>query len=124
MISAAYRALALKYHPDHDLSNRAARRMIELNQAYAMVRDATGRAQLERDRTRASYDFKVSDHTGARSAPSRAAKAGTKLEQGRYAGWFLRDLAAHDPDYLRWLARHTSGMRYRSEIASILGAAA
>jgi hypothetical protein len=50
-----------------------------------------------------------------------AANAGSVLTFGRYAGWALRDLARHDPDYLLWLSRHSSGIRYRTEIYSILG---
>jgi hypothetical protein len=53
--------------------------------------------------------------------PPRSASAGTRLEFGRYTGWTLRDLARRDPDYLRWLSRHVSGLRYRTEIYSILG---
>jgi hypothetical protein len=56
------------------------------------------------------------------AAPARAEAAGTRLEAGRYAGWMLRDLADHDPDYLRWLSRHASGLRYRTEINRVLGA--
>ncbi len=44
----------------------------------------------------------------------------SELDFGRYAGWTLRDLARHDPDYLRWLSRHSSGLRYRSEILRLL----
>jgi curved DNA-binding protein CbpA len=123
VLRAAFRALAMKYHPDRDSSARAARRMIELNQAYAMVRDAETRAQLDRARHRTTYDFDGAGGNGeAVTPPTRADSAGTRLEQGRYAGWTLRDLAAHDPDYLRWLSRHASGLRYRSEITRILGA--
>ncbi len=123
VVRAAFRALALKYHPDHDSSARAARRMIELNQAYAMVRDAEARAQLDRARLR-NYDYEATPagNGDATRPPARAGSAGTQLEQGRYAGWTLRDLANHDPDYLRWLSRHTSGLRYRSEIARVLAA--
>ena len=97
--------------------------MIELNQAWAMVRDTDARARLDRARRRTSYDFQGSTPTDGEAAPPpRADSAGTRLEQGRYAGWTLRDLAAHDPDYLRWLSRHASGLRYRSEIARILDA--
>jgi hypothetical protein len=53
--------------------------------------------------------------------PPRSSSAGTKLEFGRYAGWALRDLARQDPGYLRWLSRHASGLRYRTEIYQILG---
>jgi len=33
------------------------------------------------------------------------------------------ELANEDPDYLRWLARHPSGVRYRAEIARVLDSA-
>lgn len=42
------------------------------------------------------------------------------LDFGRYAGRSLAKLAAHDPVYLRWLSRHSSGIRYRREIAELL----
>ena len=123
VVRAAFRALAQKFHPDRDPSSRAARRMIELNQAYAMVRDTEARAELDRA-LRRNYDYEAtpSGTAGSAAAPPRSEQAGTRLEHGRYAGWTLRDLAAHDPDYLRWLSRHVSGMRYRSEIARVLNA--
>jgi len=124
VLRAAFRALAQKYHPDRDSSPRAARRMIELNEAYAMVRDAEARAQLDRSRLR-KYDYEATPTGNGESKaapPARATSAGMQLDQGRYAGWALRDVAAHDPDYLRWLSRHSSGLRYRSEIARLLAA--
>lgn len=124
VVRAAFRALALKYHPDHDSSQRAARRMIELNEAYAMVRDTESRAKVDRARLR-NYDYEATpagNGAATTPAPPRATSAGTQLDQGRYAGWTLRDVAAHDPDYLRWLSRHSSGLRYRSEIARLLAA--
>jgi uncharacterized protein (DUF3820 family) len=42
------------------------------------------------------------------------------LPYGRYAGWALRDLVRHDPDYLRWLTRHPSGRQFRGEIERML----
>jgi uncharacterized protein (DUF3820 family) len=42
------------------------------------------------------------------------------VDFGRYAGWTLKDLLRHDPDYLRWLYRHSSGVRYRYQIARML----
>jgi hypothetical protein len=59
-----------------------------------------------------------------RTNASSAASTSAKLESGRYAGWTLKDLAGHDPDYLKWLARHSSGLRYRKEISLILGSKA
>jgi len=47
----------------------------------------------------------------------------TRLDFGHHAGRTIAELAASDPDYLRWLARHPSGMRYRSEITRVLASA-
>ena len=55
VVNAAFRALALKYHPDRDPSPAAARRMTLLNAAYALVRDADARAALERARRKSSW---------------------------------------------------------------------
>jgi curved DNA-binding protein CbpA len=121
VLSAAYRALAQKYHPDHDRTKAAARRMAELNAAWAIVRDPDLRASWDRSQRRVTYSFKSETATSSVPPPPRSANAGTKLEFGRYAGWALRDLARQDPDYLRWLSRHASGLRYRTEIYQILG---
>ena len=121
VLNAAFRALAQKYHPDHDASDIAARRMAELNGAWAMVRDPELRAAWDRSRRRAAYGFEPQPSAASATPPPRSPRAGTKLEFGRYAGWALRDLARQDPDYLRWLSRHASGLRYRTEIYQILG---
>jgi DnaJ-class molecular chaperone len=121
VLNAAFRALAQKYHPDHDTSQLAARRMAELNSAWAMVRDPELRAAWDRSQRRATYGFDRTPQRDPVPAPPRSSKAGTKLEFGRYSGWALRDLARQDPDYLRWLSRHASGLRYRTEIYQILG---
>lgn len=47
----------------------------------------------------------------------------TRLDFGHHAGRTIAELAAEDPDYLRWLARHPSGMRYRAEIARVMASA-
>jgi hypothetical protein len=116
VIQAAYRALAKKYHPDRDASELAARRMREINEAYERIRrgvdtGADGAASTAPRRAPSSMV----------TPPPRSASAGTKLTFGRYNGWTLRDLARHDPDYLRWLSRTASGIGYRTEIYQILG---
>jgi curved DNA-binding protein CbpA len=132
VLHAAFRALAMKYHPDRDSSARAARRMMELNQAYAMVREPALRTQHDKSRRAARTPFDVASvppmnggfaapPTSRRSNASGATSTSTKLDAGRYAGWTLKDLASHDPGYLKWLARHSSGLRYRKEISLILG---
>jgi len=123
VLHGAYRALALKYHPDRDTTQRAARRMAELNQAYALVRDPAKRSRHDDALRRAAVPtiLTAASGTGGPLPPPRSVAAGTRLTFGRYAGWTLRDLARQDPDYLRWLSRHTSGIRYRTEIYAILG---
>jgi curved DNA-binding protein CbpA len=116
VIHGAYRALALKYHPDRDATQYAAKRMADLNQAYALVRDPQVRARHDAARRRGDPTAVPTGRAGAPTPPARAMAAGTRLSFGRYAGWTLRDLARQDPDYLRWLSRHSSGVRYRTEI--------
>lgn len=107
VIRAAYRALASKYHPDRDASSYAARRMREINEAYALLRAPVARTPRS-----------LSERVAADQPQT------SRLSFGRYAGWTLRDLAHKDPDYLRWLSRTASGIGYRTEIYQILGAAA
>ena len=133
VLHAAFRALAMKYHPDRDSSARAARRMMELNQAYAMLREPALRAQHDKASrvARKPFDaamvppmsngFAAPPPVMRRTNASSANATSTKLSDGRYAGWTLKDLASHDPGYLKWLARHSSGLRYRKEISLILG---
>ena len=122
VVNAAYKALALKYHPDHDATRRAAQKMAELNRAFAILREERSRAAHDRARRTASAGFNVSStvRAGAVAPPARPSP-GSVLSFGRYAGWSLRDLARQDPDYLLWLSRHSSGIRYRTEIYGILG---
>ena len=47
----------------------------------------------------------------------------TTLDFGHHAGRTIAELAESDPDYLRWLARHPSGVRYRAEINRVLSSA-
>ncbi len=45
------------------------------------------------------------------------------LDFGHHAGRTIAELAEADPEYLRWLARHPSGVRYRAEIGRVLSSA-
>ena len=121
VIQAAFKALALKYHPDHDATRRAADKMAELNKAYAVLRDERARATY--DSGRRTTIAGVSVATTARPTavpPPTMSSPGSVLNFGRYVGWSLPDLARRDPDYLLWLSRHSSGIRYRTEIYGIL----
>ena len=119
VVNAAFKALALKYHPDHDATRRAAEKMAELNRAYAILRDERSRAVHDRARRISMAGVSVATSAGG-VAPPASPSPGSVLGFGRYAGWSLRDLARRDPDYLLWLSRHSSGIRYRTEIYGIL----
>jgi curved DNA-binding protein CbpA len=119
VINAAFRALALKYHPDRDRTRRAAEHMAALNRAYALVRDPRARADF--DASHRTTIAGVSVPTVMRGATSPPGTADSSVVTfGRYAGWSLRDIARRDPDYILWLSRHSSGIRYRTEIYGIL----
>ena len=121
VVHAAFRALALKYHPDRDATRRAADKMAELNRAYALLRDERSRSAHDRSRRSVIAGISVAPTARAGSvAPPPVASPGSVLNFGRYTGWSLRDLARRDPDYLLWLSRHSSGIRYRTEIYGIL----
>ncbi len=122
VVTAAFRALALKYHPDHDATRRAAEKMAELNRAYAILRDERSRAAHDRARraTVAGISVAASAVRTVHDAPPTNPSPGSVLNFGRYAGWSLGDLARKDPEYLLWLSRHSSGIRYRTEIYGIL----
>jgi hypothetical protein len=53
--------------------------------------------------------------------PDRTSFDPTILDFGHYAGRSIEELADEDPDYLQWLERHPSGVRYRAEIQRVLG---
>jgi curved DNA-binding protein CbpA len=116
VLQAAYRALAALFHPDADQSAGSARRMAELNDAYAQVRTPERRGVYDGMVSRPRPDA-VS--AGRVTPPPRQAGGvdSAVLDFGRYRGWSLADLAQRDADYLRWLSRHSSGLRYRGEIA-------
>ncbi len=54
-------------------------------------------------------------------APLSSSFDPARLDFGHYAGRTVEELAAVDPDYLRWLEWHPSGVRYRAEIHRVLG---
>jgi curved DNA-binding protein CbpA len=124
VIQAAYRALARRFHPDGDAPDVA--RMSELNQAFDTLRNPEARAQYDRtrqaQRTRA-VPISQPAATPATESPAAArppVTAQSELDFGRYQGWTIQQLARRDPDYLRWLSRHSSGIRFRSAIAEVL----
>jgi curved DNA-binding protein CbpA len=125
VIQAAYRVLAAIYHPDRDPSASATRRMSDLNTAYDKVRTHERRELYDRaQKLGPSTTEPIIPAWRAEQPPSPPANirdaAGRPLDFGRYAGWTVKQIAPRDPDYLRWLSRHSSGVRFKTEIDAVL----
>lgn len=121
VIQAAYRTLARRFHPDGDSPDLD--RMSELNRAYAMIRDPDARRRYDVARSMAhaqQIPMAAPVRRAEAWAPRQAGQEPSILDFGRYVGWSVTDLARHDPDYLRWLCRHSSGLRFRDAITRVL----
>ena len=123
VVTAAFKALAFKYHPDRDTTRRAAEKMAQLNRAYSLLRDAAARSAFDRSQRMTIAGISVAATTArpAGGPPPAVRSAGSVLTFGRYTGRSLRDLARPDPEASLTLSRHSSGIRYRTEIYGILG---
>lgn len=144
VVTAAYRALAALYHPD--ASGGSSHRMAELNDAYALIRTPELRAVYDQQHNpraaipvqsvtepvaagpiqaavaAATASAATAAATATASAPGTSyaeARPAGVIDFGRYEGWTISDLARRDPDYLRWLRRHSSGIRFRAQIDAI-----
>lgn len=121
VITAAYRALARLLHPDQT-GAPTEQPMARVNGAYAVLRDPERRRAYDEARARPTAPSGIGANAPMADAvpkPPGPAK-GSPLRHGRYQGWTLDQLVRHDPDYLRWLARHTSGRHHRAEIERLL----
>jgi curved DNA-binding protein CbpA len=132
VITAAYRALSRKLHPDTDATGVHEYRMSELNRAHSVLRDPAARKAYDLRRAlklmpmgpgRQPFGDELPSHLAYRWSSRRdETDAGdATLDFGRYNGQTLREIARYDPDYLRWLSRHSSGIRFRGAIARVLG---
>jgi len=120
-LRAAYRALAKRYHPDG--SEPDPQRMAEINHAYDSLRTPERRAVYDRDRLVAMGPGQPIEAPETSPLARRAAAergVDQRLDFGRYAGWTIVALARHDPNYLRWLSRHSSGLRFQKSIQEAL----
>ncbi|MBN9387217.1 MAG: DnaJ domain-containing protein [Chloroflexi bacterium] len=71
VISAAYRALSKKFHPDVNKTPEAEARMRELNRAYDMLKDPAQRRQVDADLARAASTGSYSARGASSSYSSR-----------------------------------------------------
>jgi curved DNA-binding protein CbpA len=117
VVRAAYRALALLYHPDRGTGSAA--RMTELNEAWETLRDPASRREYDhRLRLAAALSAKEQAVAEAARAEVRRAEARSDtLDFGRYAGWSIAEVARRDPNYLEWFVRTPAGKRFAPEAA-------
>ena len=141
VIAAAHRILARRLHPETDFTGIQEYRLKELDRALAVLTDPERRRAYDEKLAAESghESFEVAGATTERTpvGPGNGHHQGNTLAErlqandtgrlgqmrvdfGRYAGYTLGELLRSDPDYLRWLARHSSGVRYRGAILRLL----
>ncbi len=81
-LRAAYRRLARRYHPDITDDAAAARRMSEINRAWAVLRDPVQRAAYDRSRSAPPSGYAV-PRTAPRSGPPAPAGGANDERVGR-----------------------------------------
>ena len=131
VVRAAYRVLARVYHPD--VEGGSSEKMVQLNNAWAVMSDGAMRAAYDRSRAALaprttpeaqSYAHQQSyaPRSTSASTPGTPTIRSTVLDFGRYQGWSLEQVARQDPDFLEWLARMPIGRPFRGEIEAVLAA--
>jgi curved DNA-binding protein CbpA len=88
VISAAYRALSKKFHPDVNKTPEAEAKMRELNRAYDMLKDPAQRRQVDADLARAASTGSYSPRSASSGYGARSGSAsyGSTASRGRPAG--------------------------------------
>jgi curved DNA-binding protein CbpA len=144
MLATVYRRLIQRHQQTLGGSVSTTDSIQRIEQAYAVLRDPFRRARYDAELTENGADDVVtvaptaravvpvtpqhapvavaprSPVSGSGKAPNKTPVTVSVLDFGRYAGWSLRQLAAHDPDYLEWLLRAPGGRQYHAEIMAIL----
>jgi curved DNA-binding protein CbpA len=121
VIRAVYRILARRLEGAAGQSPHARQALIELNTAYWILSDPVRRAAYDRELSEGEPggEGPVSTEPDA-AEPEPSTTSPDQVSFGRYRGWTLREIVKRDPEYLLWLQRHSSGVRYRRQIAQLL----
>ena len=145
VIAAAYRVLTKRVRSKDDLEEADQIRLAELDLAYAVLSNPAQRLAFDERRLSETvavgpgyyhgngngngngqaYDAAARLAAGPLSERVAAGLHGESLGEltinfGRYSGWTLSEIAGSDPEYLMWLSRHSSGIRYRRAILRLL----
>ena len=149
VINAVYRQLAKQHHPDH-AGPAGQKRMAEINEAYAVLGNPDSRARYDERlglqkasagsvhasapgaatlkyeagawsvRGPADPPANSSPYGEAGPPPRYPLPRGSVLSFGRYRGWAISQVVAHDRNYVEWLSRTMVGMTYRAELDQVL----
>jgi curved DNA-binding protein CbpA len=84
VIEAAYRRLARKYHPDVSAGAESQARMVQINQAWELLRDPASRAAVDRARARAAAA--TAQAAAADTHPRTAERPGAAPQRGPAPG--------------------------------------
>ena len=133
VIIAAFKTLSKKLHPETDFTGIQEYHLAELTRSYKILHDPAERKAYDlrrafRLRAMGPGDDEEEEEPQQLHFAERVyahmnetdAGAERHLDFGRYAGQTLREIANVDVEYLRWLSRHSSGIRYRSAIIKLL----
>ena len=148
IIEAAYQALSARFHPEYDLTGVHQVRMKDLNRAYEVLSSPGRRRAYDIERSTSFEPMGPGELIGVpspapqpepaivgattrglaarvsagphRNGDANGPTGATVLDFGRYIGMSLHDIAKQDTEYLRWLSRHSSGIRFRNEIERVL----
>ena len=130
-IRSAYLVRARRSHPDL-VGPRGLELMRDLNEAWAVLKDATRRAEFDAANggppvprggaRRAEDDPNRPFWTGA-AGPPPGRPWGAVLDFGIFARWSLGEIARRDRGYLVWLRERPEGEPFRAEIEKLLNPA-
>lgn len=129
VIRAAHRVLAARLHPETDITGVHEYRRRELDRALAVLTDPVKRREYDERLAAEASGVPGQVAVGPGQGNTLAERmnsqdpghlGATRLDFGRYAGCSLGELVQRDPEYLQWLSRHSSGIRYRGAILRLL----
>ena len=124
-VRSAYLERARRSHPDL-VGPRGLELMRDLNDAWAVLKDATRRAEFDATnggQPGAARRIEDDPHrpfwTGA-AGPPPGRPWGAVLDFGIFARWSLGEIARRDRGYLVWLRERPEGEPFRAEIEKLL----
>lgn len=126
VIRAAYVERARRLHPDL-VGLRGLDGMRELNEAWAILKDAARRTAYDLSTGSPASAAATSDSPFGEDDPSRpfwtgamgpppGRPSGPKLDFGIYDGWSIGEIARRDPGYLLWVRNKPEVAAIRAEI--------